>query len=209
GTAQAGEIYSITVNLAEGNGFTYEFTATGGENQDAIATALEAGIDPLSGAYTSVVAGNVITITDADPDNGGFTVDLDNNPGISGTGASALGAGGGVWADADADVITDFSTGVDTIQLNIAGTNTNYQEAAEVADYATAYADAAAVMDGTVRYYLTSAADLDGTPGTGLVDGEEGAGLLFFDANGDSDIDGVIALTGVTSANFDETDIVA
>jgi len=203
-TALAGEIYSITVNLAEGNGFTFEYTATGGETEAQIATALEAGLDALSAEYTSVVAGNVITITDADGDNGGFTVDLDNNPGISGTGASALGAGAGVWADAEADTITDFVSGVDSIQLGLAGTNANYLEGAEEADYADAYAAADAVMDGTVRYYLTSATDFDGVGA-----GTEGGGLLFFDANGDSDIDGVIVLTGITQANFDETDIIA
>ena len=209
GTATAGEIYSIAVELANGGVFEFEYTAVGGEDQDAIATALEAGLDPLSAEYTAVVAANEITITDADADNGGFTLVLDNNPGISGTGASALGAGAGVWADAEADVITDFTSGQDNIQLVTAGTNANYLEAAEEANYADAFAAAAAAMDGTVRYYLTSATDLDGAAGTGLVEGNEGAGLLFFDANGDSDIDGVIAMVGVTQANFDETDIIA
>jgi hypothetical protein len=206
GNAIAGEIYSITVTLAEGSAFTYEFNAVGGEDQDAIAAALAAGIDALDpGAqWTAGAAGAVVTITDDVEDNGGFTVDLDNNPGISGTGASALGAGNGVWAAAEADTITDFVSGVDSIQLGLAGTNANYLEGAEEADYADAFAAADAVMDGTVRYYLTSATDFDGVGA-----GTEGGGLLFFDANGDSDIDGVIVLTGITQANFDETDIIA
>ncbi|SDX70961.1 hypothetical protein SAMN05421644_11051 [Allochromatium warmingii] len=204
-TAVAGEIYSITVGLAEGSDFTFEYTAVGGETEVQIANQLEAGLDALSAEYTAVVAGNVITITDANADNGGFTVDLDNNPGISGTGASALGAGAGVWADTYADIITDFVSGVDKIQLGIAaGTNANYMEAVGVADYATAYAAADAAMNGTILYYLTSATDLDGAAGPGT----DGAGLLFFDANGDQNVDGVIALTGISSANFDEQDII-
>jgi hypothetical protein len=203
-TAVAGEIYSITVTLAEGQEFTYEYTAAGGETEGQIATALEAGLDPLSGEYTSAVVGNVVTITDADGDNGGFTVSLDNNPGISGTGASALGAGAGTFANIFADTITDFVSGEDMIQLNVAGTNANYLESGNQTSYATAYAAANAAFDGTVRYYLTSTDDLDGN-----ATADDASGLLFFDANGDSTADGVILLTGITSANFDETDIIA
>lgn len=204
-TAVAGEIYSISVELAEGSDINFEYTAVGGETETQLAGFLAAGLNGLGGVeFTAGSAANVVTITDIDADNGGFTLALDNNPGISGTGASALGAGAGVWANTYADVITDFTSGQDKIALVTAGTNSNYNEGAEVADYATAYADAAAAMTGSVIYYLTSATDLDGAgPGT------EGAGLLFFDANGDNTIDGVIALMGVTSANFDETDIIA
>jgi hypothetical protein len=90
------------------------------------------------------------------------------------------------------------------IQLNVAGTNANYLESGNQTSYATAYAAANAAFDGTVRYYLTSTDDLDGN-----LTADDASGLLFFDANGDSTADGVILLTGITSANFDETDIIA
>ena len=60
-----------------------------------------------------------------------------------------------------------------------------------------------------MQYYLTSAADLDGDAGRGLVEGQEGAGLLFFDGNLDGDVDGVVLLLGVTEANFAAGDIIA
>jgi hypothetical protein len=51
-------------------------------------------------------------------------------------------------------------------------------------------------LDGAVIYYLTSST-------------ADNTGLLFVDANADGDADAVVALTGVTSANFAFTDIVA
>ena len=85
----------------------------------------------------------------------------------------------------------------------------NYQEAAEVADYATALGNANTAFDGSLQYYMTSAADLDGAAGFGQVEGEEGAGLLFFDANLDGDADGVVVLAGVDASTFAAADIVA
>jgi len=64
-------------------------------------------------------------------------------------------------------------------------------------------------FDGTVQYYMTSATDLDGAAGTGQVEGDEGAGLLFFDANLDGSVDGVVLLLGVTRTTFQADDIVA
>ena len=43
-------------------------------------------------------------------------------------------------------------------------------------------------------YHFASVTDYDGAAGTGQVNGQEGGGLLFFDANLDGNIDGVLIL---------------
>ena len=73
--------------------------------------------------------------------------------------------------------------------------NANYSEGAEVADFATALGDATTAMTGGDTYYLTS------------TNADEG--LLFYDANGDGEADGVVNLLGVDSSNFGFDDIVA
>lgn len=208
-TAIAGEIYAITVNLAEGTAISYQFTATGGETEQDISDALVAGLNVAAGGNFVAANGGTrtITITDSAADNGGFTISYTSAGGISGSGASDLGA-----VDyTTADVITDFATGVDTISFGLAAgvLGTNYVEVAAAADYATALAAANTAFNGTVQYYMTSATDLDGVATTGLVNGQEGAGLLFFDANLDGDVDGVVLLSGITSATFAAGDIIA
>ena len=103
-----------------------------------------------------------------------------------------------------ADVITDFVSGVDKIQLigMPAGNGTTYDDAGSFTTYALALAAATAAMDGNVQYFVTSITD-DPTPGY------DDTGLLFFDANADGTVDGVIKLTGVNDANFGASDIMA
>lgn len=100
---------------------------------------------------------------------------------------------------ATADVITDFVSGTDTISgMGVAGNAAGeYTEAAAVADFATALAAANAAFNttNTQSYYLTSI--------TG------GPGLLFINDNNDATAEAVIVLTGITSANFAATDILA
>jgi hypothetical protein len=104
-------------------------------------------------------------------------------------------------AEATADVITDFVTGVDHISFvnndSVAladGQATNYLEAAAAPDFATALGNAQVAMDGVVIYYVTSST-------------ADATGLVFFDANSDGNVDGVVSLTGITSANFAFGDI--
>ena len=86
----------------------------------------------------------------------------------------------------------------------MAGSAANYAEAAQVADYVTALANANTAMNGTVRYYLTSMLDSD------LVTaGNQTTGVLFFDADADGVVDGAVRLTGVSDANFAFGDITA
>jgi phage tail protein X len=98
---------------------------------------------------------------------------------------------------ATADTITDFATGVDTIKMGTAG-GANYTEVAAAASFAAATTAANvwfAAGIGARAYYLTDT----------VADG----GLLFIDSNLDGTADALIKLTGVTSASFAATDIVA
>ncbi|MBC3873053.1 DUF4214 domain-containing protein [Undibacterium flavidum] len=193
----AGEKYTFTFTPAGAASSTaITLTALGGETAGDIAVRFQTEVN-LQTAISATVAGNVLTITDTNPDNGGFTASAVTKGGFSGSGASVTGA-----ADpATADIITDFLSGTDKIDLNlVAGSATNYAEAAGVADYATALAAANAAFGASpsvVQYFLTS------------VNGASGYGVLFFDANGDGTVDGVVKLVGITSANFTHTDIIA
>lgn len=198
GTPVNGDIYSVTASQVAGGGFTASATAAGSTTA-TIATAL-AGTFVLAG-ITDVAAGSVVTFTDATPDNGGFSLVTDTTAAFSGSGASDIGA----TSQATADVITDFLSGTDVIDLNmVAGSGTNYVEAAAVANFGLARTAANVAFNGTtVQYYLTSLTDA--TP----ADLTDDTGLLFFDANLDGDVDGVIVLTGITSTKFAASDIVA
>ena len=206
GTPTVGDYYSVVVDYNEGTGTTDDYTALGGDTSGNVADGLD---DLLSEAVVSAVAaGSVVTLTAVDADDGGFSVLTDTTAAFAGSGASDNGAVDYLTAD----IITDFTTTEDTISFGLAaGVNgVNYLEAAGVATYTDARNAANAAFDGTVQYYLTSAADLDGGATTGLLaTGEEGAGLLFFDANLDGNVDGVVVLLGVTNTSFNALDIAA
>lgn len=203
GTPTAGDLYSIIVSYNEGGGTTEDYTAMMADTSVEVADGLD---DLVSEAeVVALAAASVITFTDQDGDNGGFAITTDTTAAFGGSGASDNGANDYTTAD----VITDFVSGSDTISFGLLAGAGNYSEAAAVADYATARADADTIFDGTVQYYLTSATDLDGAATTGLVEGQEGAGLLFVDANLDGNTDMVVLLLGVTSGSFVASDIVA
>ena len=168
---------------------------------------LNFGAVPGDATQTGAAAALQIVAYDTDQTNGGFTVVGSGGNVLEGTSSVVAISSSSIidqtdptptLAEVDADVITDFSSSEgDTIVFGGlgAGTASNYSEGAEVADYATALADANAAMVGGDTYYLTSTA----------ADG----GLLFFDANGDGDADGLVNLLGVNSGNFGFGDIVA
>lgn len=97
-------------------------------------------------------------------------------------------------------MITDFLSGTDKLSFAglVAGSATNYVEAAAVADYVTALADANSAFNGTVIYYLSS-----------YNDGTDDVGVLFFDANGDGAVDGAVQLAGIDQDSFAFSDILA
>ncbi|MFZ6818634.1 DUF4214 domain-containing protein [Undibacterium sp. Ji22W] len=213
--ADVAQVQTLTVGTAAGDllvageKYTFTFTPAGAaistaitltalalETAGGIAARFQSAIDAQADVNATVL-GNVVTVTDAVADNGGFSASAITKGGFSGSGASETGA----FDIATADVITDFLSGTDKIDLNLlSGSLTNYAEAAGVADYATALAAANAAFGASpnvVQYYLTS------------VNGASGYGVLFFDANGDGTVDGVVKLVGITAANFTHTDIMA
>lgn len=200
GTPTSGDYYSMQLAKVAGGGDTAEATADLTPTTDEIAAAINATFS--AAGISSGVAGSVVTFTDTAADDGGFSISTDTTAAFAGSGASDNGA----HDYTTADVITDFVSGEDSISFGLAAgvAGGNYFEAAAVADYATARTNANNAFDGTVQYYLTSATDLDG------VDPETaGSGLLFVDANLDGNVDLVVLLTGITSANFNALDIVA
>jgi Domain of unknown function (DUF4214) len=200
---EIGEVYSAVVTLADGTTIGAEFEATVTDDEDAVAAGLKAELDLAIASVggttiTTSVALNVITITDSNADNGGFTLTADVSPAVIATGASLFGATGATFADNFVDSVTDFLSGEDKIDLNAdagVGSATNYMEAGEVGSYGAAFTAASGVIDDTVSYYMTSTA----------ADG----GLLFFDADGNGSIDGVVNLVGLDEDSFDFGDIIA
>jgi hypothetical protein len=195
----AGEQYSVLVTLAEGLVIGANYVAVAGDTTQQVAQGLAATFNAAAAPNTvNAVADSVtgawgITFTDEVPDDGAFVLTKNDQGTYGGSGASDIGA----TALNTADVVTDFQTGVDKIDLGIVpGSGTNYFEIAAFADFATARAAAIAKFDGNILYYLT-ASTADNT------------GLLFFDANADGTLDGVVSLTGVTEANFASGDIIA
>ena len=133
----------------------------------------------------------MITFTDTALNNGGFVLATDTTAAFSGSGASNIGG----TTLTSADKITDFVSGTDVITfVGLAdGSGSNYAEAAAFADFGAARTAADSAFNGTVQYYLTSISG--------------GNGVLFFDANLDGNVDGVVELVGITAANFAATDI--
>ncbi len=220
GTVTAGEVYFLTVTLRDGSEIQAQFEAGSEFTTDAagvvmglMANSAGTGINDIAaGAVVASISpadgtGATIRITDGDDDDGGFELTVSEGQAIlsASSGSSILpvaGGGGELLADQDADVITDFLDDDDTITFGLdAGSNDNYDEAANEATFADALAAAHAAFaaDADLIYYLTGSDDAtDGGP----------TGLLFVNANGDDEADTVVALTGVTEANFDDSNIV-
>jgi len=193
GTPTAGDVYSAIASLVAGGGISTDNTGQGTWTADATATALEANF--ADGAVVATVFGSVITFTDNQDNDGGFTLSTDTTAAFGGSGASDTLTGAGDLAKAD--LITDFNMSEDTISFGLAaGSVTNYIEAATAADYATAYANANTAFDGSIQYYLTAST-------------ADAVGLLFVDANLDGSADLVVQMTGVSQANFTAANIIA
>lgn len=215
-TATAGETYTISVTVRLDIGTTTydaEYVAVGTENEAALAAALETELAALVAGDAEVgtaVAGRVITITDSKPDNGGFTVSLTTASGIASTGASQLLVGDATDLPT-ADIITDFTAGQDTLSFEgmAAGSGANFASAGVQADYTTAFAAANTALGGAVSYYMTHIVATPGEAVAGVIAEGETIGLLFFDANGNGDADGVVQLVGVTNADINFSAIVA
>jgi Domain of unknown function (DUF4214) len=204
----AGEVYSALITLANGTTIGAEYEV--GQNGDpitqlAVRDGLQSEIDDaitaVGGVTVSTAAGGAgeIDITDLNADNGGFTLTAEVTPAVVSTGASLFGAGGVSIASNFVDSITDFVSGDDKIDLNaVAGNGSvaNYAEGPAAATYGAALAAAGGVIDGTVSYYMTSST-------------ADSTGLLFFDADGNGSIDGVVNMVGLDENSFEFADIIA
>ena len=218
GVVTPGEVYFLTVALRDGSEIQAEYTAQGGDGLPEVVLGLmsngaNTGINDLAaGAVVASVSpadgtGATIRITDGEDDDGGFDLTVSEGQAILSASSSssilpAAGGGGELLADQDADIITDFTEDDDTISFGLAaGDGSNYDEAANEANFADALAAAhdAFANDADLVYYLTGSDDAtDGGP----------VGLLFINANGDDEADSVVALTGVNASNFDDSNIV-
>ncbi len=200
----AGEKFTLAYTLADGTttvSHTYTANVGDGLTDAAVVNGLIAlfteGYVTLASATVLGVAG--INITDAVADNGGFTTTLTVAGAFNGSGASANGAP----TIATADVITDFLSLTDVISFVglVDGTAVNYVEAAQVATYSAATLAAGSALlasAGVLEYYMTSVAAA----------GPDAAyGVVFFDANHDGAVDGVVKLVGVDAAHFAFSDI--
>ena len=201
-----GETYSLSLTLiGTATAIQLSYTAEAGDGYAEVTQGLEDAINALGLGAISAANGDDtvdfwLDITDVVANNGGFTVVGSSTGGFDGSSASDTNAD--LWDSSD--VIEDFVSGTDKVDFQglVAGSLANYAEAAEVADYATALADANTAMNGTVRYYLTSTVDMVAADGNG-------SGVLFFDADADGVVDGAVRLTGVSEANFAFADITA
>jgi len=216
------EMYSITLTRANGLPVTATYTAQAGDDLDDVANGLitngagtglndligTAGTNEFTfvlGASTGVNDLQTIEITDVIAEDGGFTITtLQGSAGITSVSFSSLlstADGTPTLDEQDPDIITDFMSGDgDSISFTdlLAGSGTNYAEddGTQVTTFQEALDAANTAMNQVVTYYFTSA----------NVAGED-IGMLFVDANADGDADGVVQLTGVTSADFSATDI--
>jgi hypothetical protein len=210
GNPTDGDQYSALATLNGGVSIAGSMTASSDLSDDVV-DEIGTDFNTNAGATTIDVSDidgdNLVVFTDENADNGGFSLATDTTAAFGGSGAS----NGTDYTTAD--IVSDFLSSVDKIEFHTdtdtdmqAGSGANYLEAAEVADYATALANAGTAFTtnaGTLQYYLTSATDLDGAGA-----GTDGSGLLFFDANLDGTADGVILLTGVTQSSFAAFDII-
>lgn len=210
GTPQAGDIYSLLADFA-GPTAGETTTSTGETTATAVAAELATFVTTEVTDVQGVAPNdNVITFTDTNADNGGFELVVDTTAAFAGSGASAADVSG-PNGYLTADQILDFMTGEDSIDLNLGASVGAYGEGVVggAGDYAAAYAAADAFfVGGTEQYFFTFTNDLDADDILNETNDE--AGLLFFDANIDGSVDGVLLLMSATPDNsmFASTDII-
>lgn len=219
GTPTAGDQYSVAVTLNGGASIVAVYTAVLGDDADDVLAGLASEFNANAAlstvnAVNAVLNDGLLVFVDEAPDNGGFSLVPDLTAAFGGTGAS----NGTDYTTAD--IITDYQVGVDKIVFATAtgtdlqnGSGLNYLGAIGVANVGTAVANAALAFtanSGSLQYYMTSVADIDG--GAADFNGDtnltnDAYGMLFVDANLDGTADAMILLAGITAATFSPLDI--
>ena len=220
GTPTDGDVYSALATLNGGVSIAGTYNAGLGATAASVVDGIGGNFNANAGLTTIDVSDidgdGLIIFTDENADNGGFSLVTDLTAAFGGSGASNA-----AYSYLTADIITDFTSGVDHIEFATetgtdlgAGSGGNYMEAAEVANATLANAAAALAFTnnaGTLQYYLTSVADIDGNAGAdfdGDSDNADAFGMLYFDANLDGTADGVVLLGGVDLNSFAAFDII-
>jgi hypothetical protein len=211
GSSVGGELYELTITV-QGDDYTVEYTTSSGDGDDEIAAGLALAVNtspdlPVTAAHSGTDTFFTLT-TDEGGDLGGFTVSATGTAQLEVSSASSILDGGEVdLADADADEITDFMVDDDFISFGLgAGDDDNFDSGTFHDTYSEAY-DAANGAFNTpgLLYFFTGYND----DASGDADGIEGdVGLLFVNANGGTEPDTVIQLTGVSEGTFDFDNIV-
>jgi len=185
-------------------------TIIGGEGADSIvggtgADTLTGGIDVDTisggdGADTIVGGEGADTLTGgegADSITGG--VDVDTMTGNTDADVFNIAAADTGDAHSGADIITDFVTGTDSINMDVAAASASYAEAdgSALTNEAEVVNAAFIALNGNVTYYAVY--DYNG----------EGNGYLYYDADGTNGSDDIVSLIGFnTAAELAYTDIV-
>jgi hypothetical protein len=211
GSSVGGELYELTITV-QGDDYTVEYTTSSGDGDDEIAAGLASAVNtspdlPVTAAHSGTDTFFTLT-TDEGGDLGGFTVSATGTAQLEVSSASSILDGGEVdLADADADEITDFMVDDDFISFGLgAGDDDNFDSGTFHDTYSEAYAAANGAFNTPgLLYFFTGYND----DASGDADGIEGdVGLLFVNANGGTEPDSVIQLTGVSEGTFDFDNIV-
>ena len=206
GGITAGEQYTVTALLREGGGIVGTYEALAGDTEAKLLPALAASFNAAAAAFTDQRHGDAgarglgCRLPDEVANNGGFTLSFPRRGSLRRLGCLGQRCGGP--ADGGHHHGLRVRCRQDPADRHAGGNGTTYDDAGSFTTYALALAAATAAMDGNVQYFVTSITD-DPTPGY------DDTGLLFFDANADGTVDGVIKLTGVNDANFGASDIIA
>lgn len=203
-TVNAGEVYSVDLTPTGGTATTYTYTAQAGNT----ATDVAAGLVTAIGANAAVGAANgggaTVTVTDSDPENGGFTL---SNLGVTTTqaaGAEVTVTGTSVTGF---DTITDFGTGDNVLRFQAADNVANAQAAAPVAG-ASVQVDGNgkvvfAAADDTLAEKVNALSADAGLTANEVVFFEDGTDTYVYGtgAAGDATSDFMVKLAGVSGLN--------
>lgn len=229
-TLISGKTITVTSTNLDGNNndtLTVVNTATTASTIDLSLVTLDRTVD--TGIANTIIIGSTANVAETiigTAFNDVITADAGTNTITGGKGVDTLVGGAGtdtyVFAAGDTgitaatidSITTAFTSGTDKINFGLAGSVTNYLEAANttshasaaVASFAEVLASANNALNGTVQIYVTNNAAIDSSNGNAAVAATQT--YVFFDRNADGTADEAIAIVG----NYDSlayTDFIA